>query len=69
MLFRQCDAVVLNKVDLIPFTDFGRDRFEADLRAINASVPLFAVSCRTGEGIAAWPEWLRGRLSPSPVLF
>jgi len=69
MLFRECHAVVLNKVDLIPFTNFSRDRFEADLRGINPQVPLFLVSCRTGEGIEAWVEWLRGRLSPSPVLF
>jgi hydrogenase nickel incorporation protein HypB len=62
MLFRECEAVVLNKTDLIPFTDFSRERFETDLRAINSQVPVFAVSCRTGEGSEAWVDWLRGRV-------
>jgi len=62
MLFRQCAAVVLNKTDLIPHTNFSRERFEADLRAINSQVPLFAVSCRTGEGIEAWAQWVVARL-------
>jgi len=62
MLFRECQAVVLNKIDLIPHTDFRRERFEADLRAINAHVPLFGVSCRTGEGIEAWAAWVRARV-------
>ncbi|MCX8037581.1 MAG: hydrogenase nickel incorporation protein HypB [Candidatus Sumerlaeia bacterium] len=61
MLFRQCCAVVLNKVDLIPHTDFRRERFEGDLRTINADVPLFGVSCRTGEGVDAWVNWLIGQ--------
>ncbi len=61
MLFRQCCAVVLNKVDLIPHTDFRRERFENDLRAVNAGVPLFGISCRTGEGVDAWVEWLIGQ--------
>jgi hydrogenase nickel incorporation protein HypB len=59
MLFRECAAVVLNKIDLIPHTDFSRERFESDLRQINAHVPLFAVSCRTGEGIETWAAWVR----------
>jgi hydrogenase nickel incorporation protein HypB len=62
MLFRECQAVVLNKIDLIPHTDFSRERFEADLRAINAHVPLFGVSCRTGEGIETWAAWVRARV-------
>jgi len=65
MLFRQCHAVVLNKIDLIPHTDFALERFESDLRAINTQVPLFAVSCRTNEGIAVWVEWLRNRFPPA----
>jgi hydrogenase nickel incorporation protein HypB len=59
MLFRECQAVVLNKIDLIPHTDFRRERFETDLRAINGQVPLFWVSSRTGDGIEAWAAWLK----------
>jgi hydrogenase nickel incorporation protein HypB len=59
MLFRQCAAVVLNKTDLVPHMDFDRTRFDQDLRGVNPAVPLFAVSCRTGEGLDAWTDWLR----------
>lgn len=60
MLFRQAAAVVLNKIDLVPHTNFSRDRFESDLREINREVPLFGVSCTTGEGVAEWVDWVRG---------
>ena len=63
MLFRQAAAVVLNKIDLAPYTPFDRERFESDLRGVNAAVPLFGVSCTTGEGIDAWAAWLRQRLA------
>jgi hydrogenase nickel incorporation protein HypB len=62
MLFRQCEVVVLNKIDLIPYTNFSRDRFEKDLREINPALPLFPVSCRTGEGIEDWANWIRERM-------
>jgi len=63
MLFRLCEAVVLNKIDLAAHTDFDRERFEADLRGINPHVPLFAVSCKTGEGIEQWAEWVGRRVA------
>jgi hydrogenase nickel incorporation protein HypB len=57
-MFTVVDALVLNKVDLIPYVDFGLDAFCTAVRALNVDAPLFAVSCRTGEGIQAWVEWL-----------
>jgi len=63
MLFRQCEVVVLNKTDLIPYTAFDCARFEEDVRAVNRDVPIFGVSCRTGEGIDAWADWLRRRIA------
>lgn len=58
-LFREAALVVLNKIDLLPYVDFDVDRFRADVAAINANVPVLEMSCRTGEGIEAWLEWLR----------
>ncbi len=60
MLFRESKAVLLNKTDLIPYTNFNYNSFMADLRKINGSVPLFAVSCTTGEGLGAWFDWISG---------
>lgn len=58
MLFRDAEAVVLNKTDLIPYTNFNYEKFCADLRNINPHVPLMEVSCVTGLGLTVWYDWL-----------
>jgi hydrogenase nickel incorporation protein HypB len=58
MLFREAKAVLLNKVDLIPYTNFNTDSFKQDLRNINGQVPLFEISCTGGEGLSHWYEWI-----------
>lgn len=61
-LFRISDVIVLNKVDLLELVDFDRDVFYSAVRALNPTVPIFEVSCRTGAGIEEWAHWLRGHL-------
>ena len=56
--FLDMDAVVLNKIDLLPYVDFDPQAFARGVRAVNATAPIFALSCRSGEGIAAWLAWL-----------
>ena len=58
LIFRQARAVILNKIDLLPYTDFDPDRFRDDLDRINPSAVVLKVSGRTGEGIENWIEWL-----------
>ncbi len=58
-LFAQADAVVVNKVDLAPYLDFDREAFRRRVEGLNPDVAFFEVSCRTGEGIPAWIDWLR----------
>ena len=57
-MFSVVDALVLNKVDLMPYLDFDPEAFRTAVRALNANAPLFEVSCKTGEGIGKWVEWL-----------
>jgi hydrogenase nickel incorporation protein HypB len=57
-MFASADAVVLNKTDLLGALDFDVDHFRHGLEMLQPDVPLFAVSCRTGEGVKAWVEWL-----------
>lgn len=57
-LFATCDVVLLNKVDLAPYVDFDRAFFYDALRALRADGRVFELSCRTGEGVGAWVEWL-----------
>jgi hydrogenase nickel incorporation protein HypB len=57
-MFTAVDALVLNKVDLMPYVEFDESAFRTAFRALNAGAPLFPLSCRTGEGIESWVEWL-----------
>ena len=58
LLFHEVSALVLNKVDLLPYTNFDYDEFLRDFRKLNANAPVFQVSCRTGQGISEWAHWL-----------
>ena len=60
-MFAAVDAIILNKIDLMPYIDFDLEAFRTAVRALNASAPLFEVSCKTGEGIEDWAEWLMAR--------
>jgi len=62
LIFRQSDIVLVNKIDLLPYTDFSLERFYEDLGKINPSAQVFLVSGRTGEGIEAWNDWLLGEV-------
>ena len=58
LLFHEISALVLNKIDLLPHTDFDYDQFLADFRKLNAAAPVFQISCRTGQGVGEWTHWL-----------
>jgi hydrogenase nickel incorporation protein HypB len=58
LMFRACDLVVINKIDLLPHLDVSVERLEANVQAVHPGVPMMRVSARTGEGIEAWREWL-----------
>jgi hydrogenase nickel incorporation protein HypB len=57
-MYTVVDALVLNKLDLLPYLDFDLDAFRTAVRALNTNAPMFEVSCKTGEGLAPWVEWL-----------
>ncbi|PKM78313.1 MAG: hydrogenase accessory protein HypB [Firmicutes bacterium HGW-Firmicutes-15] len=61
-IFSQAGVILLNKIDLLPYTDFSLDKFSDDLARLNPSAPVFMVSGRTGEGIKTWTEWLLGEV-------
>ncbi len=57
-LFIEARAVILNKTDLIPHTNFNPEAFKADLAAINPGVPLFKISATRGDGLQGWLDWI-----------
>jgi hydrogenase nickel incorporation protein HypB len=62
LMFHEADAVILNKTDLIPYAGVSLEELAVNVREVNPLAPIFAVSCRTGEGIAAWIKWLRTQI-------
>jgi hydrogenase nickel incorporation protein HypB len=60
LMFRRCELVLVNKMDLLPHLDFDLARFERHLDQVHPGVARMLVSARSGEGVAAWREWLAG---------
>lgn len=59
LLFNLSTAMVLNKIDLLPYVDFDVDRAVRFAGRLNRNLLTFQVSCRTGQGLDAWYAWLR----------
>jgi hydrogenase nickel incorporation protein HypB len=57
-IFAAADAVLLNKADLRDVFAFDMDAFSRGVRMVNPAAPIIPVSCRSGEGLDAWMDWL-----------
>lgn len=58
-IFKQASAVILNKVDLLPYTNFDMQAATKDITSIHPDVVLMEVSCQTEAGLSKWYEWLK----------
>jgi hydrogenase nickel incorporation protein HypB len=58
LMFRACELVIVNKIDLLPHLDFDLDRYLHNLDSVHPNVERLLVSAKTGEGVDAWREWL-----------
>jgi hydrogenase nickel incorporation protein HypB len=61
LMFQESSVLVLNKVDLAPYTDADIGKIRKDALSLNPNIRIFEVSCRTGQGIPEWIEWLSKR--------
>jgi hydrogenase nickel incorporation protein HypB len=57
-MFAISQVMVVNKIDLLPYVDYDLQKVRKQALAINPNLRIFEVSCRTGEGLAAWCDWL-----------
>ncbi len=60
-IYRGIDALILNKMDLLPYIDFDMAYFRRGIEILNPDVAFFPISCKTGEGVAEWVAWLKER--------
>ena len=68
LMFRTCELVLVNKVDLLPHLDYDLERFLYNLDQVHPGVPRMLISARTGEGIERWREWLIAAAAKEPAL-
>lgn len=59
LVFQEAQAVLINKADLLPYSDFDVDAVRQEILAINPEIDVFVVSAKTGEGLEAWYAWLK----------
>ena len=59
LMFQESSALILNKMDLLPYTNASIDKIRKNSLSLNPKLKIFEVSCRTGEGIGKWVKWLQ----------
>jgi len=62
LMFQESSVLIINKTDLIPYVDFDLPKARRDALALNNKLKIIEVSCKKGEGLEAWYEWLTERI-------
>ena len=58
LIFTVCNALLINKTDVLPYFDFDMDKVVEYAHRRNPKLEIFPVSAKTGEGMGAWCDWL-----------
>jgi hydrogenase nickel incorporation protein HypB len=67
LMFTESNALILNKIDLLPHTDFDMEELRKTVLAMNPAIQIFPVSAKTGEGISDFTGWLESKISPTAL--
>ena len=59
LIFQVCDALIINKIDVLPYFDFDLEKVKEFAYMRNPNLKIFPISAKTGEGVDAWCDWLR----------
>lgn len=62
-IYRGLDVLIINKIDLLPYVSFDMEYFQQGVELLNPGLVTFPVSCKTGEGIEKWIDWLQLRVN------
>ena len=58
LIFTVCDALIINKIDVLPYFDFDMDKVKEYAQMRNPRLKIFPISAKTGEGMDKWCDWL-----------
>jgi hydrogenase nickel incorporation protein HypB len=67
LIFVDADAVIINKMDLLPHVDFNIAEFRRSITGLNPKVEVFQLSCKTGEGVERWCSWILEQVKTNVV--
>jgi len=62
LMFQESAVMIINKIDLTPYVDFDLEKAKRDALALNRNLRIFEVSCKTGQGLENWVQWLAGQI-------
>ncbi len=63
IIFRESQILLINKIDLLPFTNFNLDIAKEDALQINPDLKIFEISCKNGQGFEDWTTWLAKKVN------
>ena len=63
LMFSKVDALIINKIDVMPYFDFDMEKLREYVGKLNKNVKIFPISAKTGEGVKDWTDWLLGEVS------
>ena len=63
LMFQESQALLINKIDLLPYVNCDVGKIRERALQLNANLEIFEISCRTGEGLDGWADWLRQQVS------
>lgn len=62
LMFEVCQALIINKIDVLPYFDFDMDKVREFALKRNPEIEIFPISAKTGEGMDAWCDWLENQV-------
>jgi hydrogenase nickel incorporation protein HypB len=62
LMFQESAVMIINKIDLTPYVDFDLEKARRDALTLNRKLQIFEVSCKTGQGLENWVQWLAGEI-------
>ena len=62
LMFHESKVLLVNKIDLLPYVDCSVERIREEALKVNPDLKIFEISCKTGEGLDSWCDWLKSKL-------
>jgi hydrogenase nickel incorporation protein HypB len=62
LMFREASVCIFNKIDLLPYLDFSLEEARENARRINPQLDFLSISCKNGQGLDEWMDWLQHRV-------